>query len=468
MKTLLIVDDDAAIRGAVKLALLGEGYEILEAATVTEAEETLRLGVVDCLLIDVHFGGGETCHALLKRLTEASILPPTVVLSGAATAKEAADAIRFGAYDYIEKPPSAERLRVALKRCLEHAELRQAYEQITRGPDHGTQLLGTSPPILQVKRLVEQFGPKDVKVLITGATGTGKEVAAHALWRVSPRRSKPFIVVNCAAVPENLIESELFGHRKGSFTGATANQMGKIEMAAGGTLFLDEIGELTPAAQSKLLRFLETSEIQPVGAAQTKSCDVRLIAATSRDLEREVKRGRFREDLYYRLNVARIELSPLAARSSDVVPLFHHFLERFSRKYGDPVKHVEVGAAEVLTGHGWPGNVRELRNIAERASLLPGETLTATDAQALVGGPSAVERGRDRGFGSASLDELPFGLTDIVPFRDFKRLAEARYIALALAAANGSVARAAEQLKLDRTYLHQKINQLGLKGERNE
>jgi two-component system nitrogen regulation response regulator NtrX len=369
-------------------------------------------------------------------------------MSGAANAKEAADAIRLGAYDYLEKPPTAERLRITLKRCLEHAQLRQSYLRLVSATNRQENLLGTSKGMMQVKKHIAQLAAKDVKVLITGETGTGKEEVAQALWRASSRRGQACITVNCASIPETLIESELFGHVRGAFTGATQNQIGKIEMADRGTLFLDEVGELTLAAQSKLLRFLENGEIQPVGANRTKICDVRLIVATSRDLEGETAKGRFREDLYYRLNVGRIEVPPLRSRREDVVPIFRHFVSTFCRRHNEPDKDIADDALRTLTQHDWPGNVRELRNVAERVAIIAGEQIASGDL--------ALRESPGSALGEA-----------IVPWKEFKQRSEAHYIAGVLQVTSGSVAKAAELLKLDRSHLHQKIAQLGLRPSRD-
>ena len=420
---LLIVDDEKRVREAVRLALMGEDYEVTEAEHPDQAYALIQGGSAgdspDLVLLDVHYPAGVTCHPLLARLKAEDIPVPVVVLSGAASAKEAADAVRLGAFDFIEKPVSAERLRVTLGNALASAGVKAALRQVTVDRNVRHQLVGNSPGIRAVQKLISQFGPKDVKVLITGETGTGKEVVAHALWQASARSKQPFIIVNAAAIPENLVESELFGHRRGAFTGAVANQVGKIEMADGGTLFLDEIGELSIKAQVKLLRFLETGEIQVLGSNQLRRCDVRLITATSRDLPVEIKAGRFREDLYFRLNVAGIPLPPLRERGADIRTLFDSFLASFCRRYEEPARLVSADANAALLAHSWPGNVRELRNVAERAALLAGDTVTAEVLRPILG-PTAA---------AAPPSDLPATLEQALSLKDYRRRHELAYIA---------------------------------------
>ncbi|RZA10731.1 MAG: sigma-54-dependent Fis family transcriptional regulator, partial [Proteobacteria bacterium] len=313
--------------------------------------------------------------------------------------------------------------------------------------------IGESPSIQKVKDLIVQFGRRDAKVLITGDTGTGKELVAHGIWRSSARSKKAFVLINAAAIPETLIESELFGHQKGAFTGAVSNQLGKLEMADGGTVFLDEIGELSLMAQSKLLRFLETGEIQVLGSNKLKQCDVRLIAATSRDLPAEIKAGRFREDLYFRLNVARIEIAPLRQRREDILPIFVHFVATVCGRYGEPIRDLEESAKSALMSYPWPGNVRELRNVAERAVLLSAQSITRELIIDILGSGSHQSEGGD---------DLPKSLEEVVHLKDFRKKAETRYVGQVIKLADGSVTRAAQVLGVDRSHLHQKLKDLGL------
>jgi two-component system nitrogen regulation response regulator NtrX len=450
--TLLVVDDEKRVRESVRLSLSGEPYEIAEAETTEEAHRYILANQPDIILLDVHFQPGKTSLPLLEKLKNGGNQIPIVMLSGAASTKEATDAIKLGAYDFLEKPVTSERLRVTLQNAI-HASKLKAREIATRVDlNIRMDIIGESKGIRAVKELIGQFGRRDAKVLITGETGTGKELVAHGIWRNSPRCHRPFIVVNSAAIPDTLIESELFGHKKGAFTGATANQVGKIEMADGGTLFLDEIGELSPMAQSKLLRFLETGEIQVLGSNKIKHCDVRLIAATSRNLQNEIKAGRFREDLYFRLNVALIEIPSLRDRKEDVLPIFNHFMVSVCQRYGEAIRLIDDDAKSALLSYSWPGNVRELRNVAERAVLLSPKTITRQVIESIVGLSHADEPSSD----------LPQTIDAALSLKDYRRKVESAYIEHILKLADGSVTKASQVLGLDRSHLHQKIKDLGL------
>lgn len=454
MTTILIADDEKRVRDGIRLTLSDEPYDLIEAADLEQAYAAISAASPDLVLLDVHFQNGQTCISLLERLRQEDVTIPIIVLSGAASAKEAADAIRLGAYDFLEKPVGAERLRISLQNALVASSNQARAKAATVVHNAASDLIGTSQAIQKVRDLINQFGRRDAKVLITGETGTGKELVAHGIWRASLRRDRPFVVVNSAAIPESLIESELFGHKKGSFTGATANQMGKIEMADGGTLFLDEIGELSLAAQSKLLRFLETGEIQILGSGKTTKCDVRLVAATSRDLQQEMKAGRFREDLYFRINVARIEIPKLRDRPEDIFPIFDHFISAITRRYNEPVRKLTDGARKLLAAYAWPGNVRELRNVAERLVLLSLDTITPELVQEILG----VQAGGNQ----VNLGGGLSGIGDIVPLKEYRKRLESKYIEQVLALVEGSVTRAAQLLEVDRSHLHQKLKELGI------
>lgn len=449
---LLIVDDERRVRESVKLSLSGESFEIIEAESPEEAYQVIQSGRPDIVLLDIHFHGAATSLPLLERLQREGHQTPVVVLSGAASAKEATEAVKLGAYDFLEKPVGSERLRVTLHNTLKAAALKAKDLAATVDRNVRVDIIGESPGIKRVKELMSQFGRRDAKVLITGETGTGKELVAHGIWRNSSRYAQPFVLVNSAAIPDTLIESELFGHKKGAFTGATANQMGKIEMADGGTLFLDEIGELSPMAQSKLLRFLETGEIQVLGSNKIKHCDVRLIAATSRDLQAAIKAGRFREDLYFRLNVARIEIPPLRHRAEDILPIFTYFTASICARYGEPQRTLEMDAQALIMRYGWPGNVRELRNAAERAVLLSTSVITKSILHEVLGQIPTQE----------SPLHLPSSLEEVQSLKEYRKQMEGAYIAHVLKLAEGSVTKAAQLLELDRSHLHQKIKDLGL------
>lgn len=457
MPTILLVDDEKRVRDGIKLSLSGLDYEIHETDSPDKAYALMRDHSPDVVLLDVHFEGGVTCLPLLEKLQLEKSETPVLVLSGAASAKEAAEAMKRGAYDFIEKPVSAERLRLSVQHALEAVILKARHQAATTDRNKRSDIIGESPSILKVKELIDQYGRRDAKVLVTGETGTGKELVAQGLWKASLRKDKPFILINAAAIPDSLIESELFGHQKGAFTGALQNQIGKLEMADGGTVFLDEIGELSPVAQSKLLRFLETGEIQVLGSHKLKRCDVRLIAATSRDLPSEIKAGRFREDLYFRLNVARIEIAPLRERREDILAIFTHFISSIAQKYREADRVLETKAQKLLTSYSWPGNVRELRNVAERAVLLSQTKIDYALISDILGPSANVRDDRPQGFAS-----MPLTLDDVMPLKEYRRLFETQYIRHVMDLAEGSVTKAAKSLEIDRSHLHQKLKDLGL------
>lgn len=457
MIRLLVIDDEKSIRDAVRIALIGDDYHVMEASTLKKGYTAIVEERPDVVVLDVHFGSDQTCHSLLLKLKNEKITIPIIVLSGAASAKEAVDAIRLGAFDFIQKPLSAEKLEVTIARALEAQHLRASLHSIVASNNRQQAMIGQSDGMEQVRTLIEQFAKKEVKVLINGETGTGKEVVANHIWCQSGRSDKPYIIVNSAAIPDTLIESELFGHVKGAFTGATNDQIGKIEMANGGTLFLDEIAELSERAQSKLLRFLENGEIQRVGGKKMQSCDVRLIAATSRDLESEVAAGRFRGDLFYRLNVARIVIPPLRDRPDDVAIIARHFITQFCRKHGETEKELDSDAVACLCDYTWPGNVRELRNVSERIVLLPQTEIKAGHLTSIL--PQAKKV-------TAEDQWMPQSRDDILPLKEFKKQIERSYIQSVLTLSEQSVTAAAKILGLSRGYLYQKLNELDISYEK--
>ncbi len=453
MIRLLIIDDEKAIRDAIRISLMGEEYQFLEADNLEEGYQLITRQQPDVVILDVHFPNMQTCHSLLKRLQEEKIELPIIILSGAASANEAVDAIRLGAFDFVQKPVSAEKLEVSIIRALESSKMKDSLNTITHTNNSSHDLIGDSNAIKGVKSQINQFAQKDIKVLITGETGTGKEVIAHHIWRQSKRANEPFIIVNSAAIPETLIESELFGHTKGAFTGASSNQIGKIEMADGGTLFLDEIGELSEQAQSKLLRFLENGEVQRVGSKKVQTCDVRLIAATSRDPEQEVENGRLRKDLFFRLNVGRIVLPPLRERGEDVILIMNHFICSLCSKHNEPIKKITQEARTKLTSYNWPGNIRELRNIAERIVLLPEKEISEESIKSLLPHSNPLPSGNTN-------EWLPESIDEVISLKDLKKQVERTYIISVLKLTDGSVSKAAKVLGLARGYLYQKITEL--------
>jgi len=375
----LILDDDDLIRDVLGQRLEARGFDVVTAATLAEARERVADETPDVALLDVQLPDGESTDSLLPELVEDDV--PCILITAHGTVTSAVQALRSGASDYIEKPFSVDRLEATLRSTLDRTRLRREVRALRRRSPLAGTVVGSSPAMTEVMELVRKIAPAgSATVLVTGETGSGKGVLARAVHELSPRSDQPFVNVTCSALAETLMESELFGHEKGAFTDARTMKRGLVEVANGGTLFLDEIGELSPAVQSKLLRFIEEKAFRRVGGTRDMTVDVRVVAATNRDLEREVAEGRFREDLYYRLRVLPIEVPPLRHRASDIAPLARHFLDTFNRELGKRVDEIDPEAMELLEAHPWPGNVRELRNAIERAVLLTDGTRLTPDA----------------------------------------------------------------------------------------
>ncbi len=442
---ILIADDEIAIRQSVSSILRYEGYAVEEAADGAAALEALGRGGIDVLLLDVKMPGIDGFE-VMDRLAEEGIEVPVVVISGHDAVENAVEAIRRGARDFLEKPFGKEALLVRVANALDHGRLRRAHAELNSG--WRRELIGESAAMQRVKELVAKVAPTPARVLITGENGTGKELVARAIHAASPRAGAPFVEVNCAAIPDELIESELFGHEKGSFTGAHARRMGKFERAHGGTLFLDEIGDMSAAAQAKVLRALEDDKIERVGGDQPLRVDVRVVAATNRDL-RDPALG-FRSDLFFRLDVISIEIPPLRERPEDVEPLFRHFFAEATRQMGQPFREVDDAVFERLRRHAWPGNVRELRNLAERLAIVaPTDRIRVADLPPAMGG-------RDAGPGGGAFLEAP-------TFQEFKAASEAAYLQAKLRENGFNISRTAERLEMQRSNLYKKIQRYGLR-----
>jgi DNA-binding NtrC family response regulator len=376
---LLIVDDDADLRDLLVRRFERQGASIVAAGSGEEALTRAAQVRCDVALLDLHLPGMSGID-LLARLKEKQPELEAIMLTAHGSMETAVEAMKRGAYDYLTKPFQAADLEVHVQKAYEKVQLvrreRQWVQQLQfESPRY--RLVGSSPAIRRVVRLIEKVAPTEATVLVRGASGTGKELVARALHTNSPRRDRPLVTINCAALQENLLESELFGHEKGAFTGATQAKPGLVEVAEGGTLFIDEVAEMAPGLQAKLLRVLEDGHYRRVGSTQEANADVRVVAATNRPLEEEIKTGRFREDLYYRLNVLTIDLPPLRERPEDIPELIEHFLT--SRKIGPSRYQVDPEAMEVLTHYDWPGNVRELANVIERAQILAANHLITLD-----------------------------------------------------------------------------------------
>ena len=444
MPTLLLVDDEANIRASLSGALGREDFDVETAASVAEGRKKLA-DSFDFALLDVWFPDGSGLD-LLRDIAERAPHTVVVMMSGHATIDVAVEATRLGAFDFLEKPVSLERLLVVLRNATAARALREENRRL-RAAAWSSRLVGDSPAMNRLREEIELAGPTTARVLIQGEHGTGKELVAAALHAASPRRAMPFVAVNCAAIPEELIESELFGHERGAFTGATGPRRGRFEEAHGGTLFLDEVGDLSPRAQTKLLRVLQEGEFQRVGGNRTIKVDVRVIAATNRDLVARAKDGAFREDLYFRLAVVPIVTPPLRDRVEDIAALVEHFSAQIAAAGSGKARHFTNAALDVLRGYDFPGNVRELRNLVERLIIMvPSGNVGPNDVTRVFPGIAAA----------ATAAEGAGRLADAVDA--FERT----QIEAALAAMGGNVARAATRLGLERSHLYKKMKKLGL------
>jgi len=404
------------------------------------------------VFLDVKMAGMDGLETL-KRLRERDPAAVVVMISGHATIQNAVEATQLGAYDILEKPLDTDRILVTLRNATGRIDLAEENARLKATIESRYEIVGKS---FAIRALIESIGKvadTAARVLITGENGTGKELVARALHRQSPRARKPFVEVNCAAIPGELIESELFGHMKGSFTGAIQDRAGKFEQADGGTLFLDEVGDMSLAAQAKVLRVLQDGDVTRIGGAKPRKVDVRVIAATNKKLETEIGEGRFREDLYYRLNVVPIQVPPLRERREDIPLLVEHFLAQFARNDGAAPRSMDAAAVERLTAFEWPGNVRELRNTIERLLILaPGPRVTAADVERLTGARASATGGLG-------------GLEDSSSFEEFKLAAERAFLAVKLRQHDWNVAETARALDMPRSNLYKKIERHGLARE---
>ncbi|MDX6270442.1 MAG: two-component system, NtrC family, response regulator AtoC [Acidobacteriota bacterium] len=473
----LIVDDEEAARYGVRRALASLGYEIAEAGSVAEARTQFAQRAPDLLLLDVNLPG-QSGLEFLRELHGAEgaqkDAPLVILITAHGSERMAVEAIKTGAYDYLSKPFEVEDLRLVVKNAVETIRLRRENQSLRErieleGAQRGS-LIGNSESMRRVRSLIEKVSETDATVLVRGESGTGKELVARELHeRSTARRRGAFIAVNCAALPSELIESELFGHEKGAFTGATARRQGKFEQADGGTLFLDEIGDMSANVQAKLLRALEERRIERLGGgAESIPVDVRIVSATHRPLEQEIEKGNFRADLFYRLRVVTVDIAPLRERREDIPALAESFIRLAAERYNMPVRAIAPAAMRRLVEYDWPGNVRELRNAVERAMVLAeGDELTARDL------PEEIDASREAfdaatprpatgesGSSSSSGNDLPVPFT--ADFRADRREFERRYITRCLEETGGNVTRAAAILGMHRQSLQHKLRELGL------
>jgi two-component system nitrogen regulation response regulator NtrX len=447
----LVIDDDSALRQACLEMLSGRGYRGVGAATVGEGLRSFGECTPAAVLLDMRLPDG-TGLDVLRELQRRSPVTPVIVVSGYGSVGDAVEAMRLGAAEYIEKPLARERLYDVLARVL--APLPAADDERRERSGDGARygMVGRSEAVQRVYQLVDMVAPTRARVLISGERGTGKELVARAIHALSPRRDKPFVQMNCAAVPAELIESEMFGHVKGAFTGAVADRRGTFESASGGTLFLDEIGDMSLVMQAKLLRVLQEGEVTPVGSSKSRPVDVRILAATSKNLLEEIEKGRFRDDLYDRLNVVNIALPPLRARREDVPLLAEHYLRLSSVENGLKPKRLTPRAVEFLAQLPWRGNVRELRNLMERLAVI-----VSRDA---VGHRDVME-GLHMTAPPSGDDGAP------LPLRVARSRFERQYILERLSANRGNLGQTARELGIERTNLYRKMKQLGISSGRS-
>lgn len=388
MAKILIIDDERAIRNTLKEILEFEGYTIDVAENGRAGLDRALTGAYDLIFTDIKMPEMDGMEFMAKyrdgMAQQNSEEVPVVVITGHGSVDTAVEALKGGAFDFIQKPLDLNRLLLTTKHALDHKSLIQETKVLRKKVGKRNQMIGESAAIERVRAIIDKVAPTEARVLITGSNGTGKEVVAHLIYENSQRAKGPMVEVNCAAIPSELIESELFGHIKGSFTGAVKDRAGKFEQADGGTLFLDEIGDMSLSAQTKVLRALQENEITRVGSDKTIKVNVRVIAATNKDLKAEIKKGNFREDLYHRLNVIPIHVPDLKDRKEDIPLLVNHFVQQICAEQGWKVKFINDEAIQALQQHNWPGNIRELRNVIERLIILSGDTITAEDVNLYI------------------------------------------------------------------------------------
>jgi two-component system, NtrC family, nitrogen regulation response regulator NtrX len=445
--SVLIVDDEAGVRSALGGVLRDEGYAVEAVESGEACLDRVARTPFDVIILDIWLPGMDGL-ATLSRLRERRVDSPVVMISGHGNIESAVRAIKMGAFDFVEKPLSLDKTVLVVGNAVRQRRLEVENRALRASVDRRLTMVGESYVMGQLREQVAMAAPTNGRVLIFGENGTGKELVARSIHQLSRRRSGPFIEVNCAAIPEELIESELFGHVKGAFTGAVADRRGKFEASDGGTLFLDEIADMSLKTQAKVLRALQEQVVEPLGGTGSMKVDVRILAATNKDLPGEIRGGRFREDLYFRLNVIPIFVPPLREREADIPLLAAHFMEELAREYGRRPKRLDPGAAAGLRGYQWPGNVRELRNVVERLMIMvPGETITLADLAFLD--PSTVAVAEAPGAPAMSL-------------HDARERFERDYILRALAAQQGNMSRTAEALGVERSNLYRKMRTFGI------
>lgn len=446
MHNVLIVDDEAAIRESLQGVLEDEGYKTAVVGSGEACLDELRRKSYDVVLLDIWLPGMDGLEVLPK-VREADNAPEVLIISGHGTIETAVRATKLGAFDFLEKPLSAERTLILVKNAIEAKKLRQENRDLKKQLAPRSVIVGDSIPMKALRQQIQLMGPTNGRVLIFGESGTGKELVARAIHAQSPRKDEMFVEVNCAAIPEDLIESELFGHRRGSFPGAVSDKDGKFLKADGGTLFLDEVGDMSLKTQSKVLRTLDEQSIAAVGSDEPVRVDVRVIASTNKDLEEEISRGNFREDLFYRLNVIPFSVPPLRERKEDIPLLARFFLKELSSQYGRRPREITDDAIDTLMRYSWPGNVRELRNVIERIVIMNPTTIRFERKHL----PPLVYRNGSRRTSG-----------EFMTLHQARAAYERDYILKKLDDNHGNISRTAEVLGLERSHLYRKMKTLGI------
>jgi two-component system, NtrC family, nitrogen regulation response regulator NtrX len=453
--SVLIVDDEPGVRSALSGVLRDEGYTVEAVESGEECLDRVVRDAFDVIVLDVWLPGMDGL-ATLARLRQLKIASEIVMISGHGNIESAVKAIKMGAFDFVEKPLSLEKTVLVVRNALRQRRLEAENLALRARADRAGRMVGESLIMRQLRELVAMAAPTNGRVLIFGENGTGKELVARTVHALSRRKNQPFVEVNCAAIPEELIESELFGHVKGAFTGAVADRKGRFEAAHNGTIFLDEIGDMSLKTQAKVLRVLQEQVTEPVGSTSRVQVDVRVLAATNKDLPTEIRSGRFREDLYFRLNVIPIFVPPLRDRAEDIPQLAEHFISDFSLEYGRPAKTLSPGAKARLQTYRWPGNVRELRNVIERVVIMaPGDEITDRDLAFLSGDPLAERPPEEE-------------TSNAVPLYTARDQFERDYILRELAHQQGNISRTAEVLGVERSNLYRKMRAFGIAPRRTE
>ncbi len=458
MPRILIIDDERSIRSTLREILEYEQYEVEEAQDGVEGLEKIQSGNFDLVFCDIKMPKMDGLE-VLSQLQKSNSEIPVIMISGHGTVETAVDATKLGAFDFISKPPDLNRLLITVRNALDKKHLVVETKVLKQRVFKTQEIIGDSPGIVKIKETIDRVAPTDARILITGENGTGKELVARWIHEKSNRSKGQLVEVNCAAIPAELIESELFGHEKGAFTSAIKQRIGKFEQAHGGTLFLDEIGDMPLSAQAKVLRALQENRVTRVGGEKDIQVDVRVVAATNKDLVKEIEAGNFRLDLYHRLSVIIIHVPSLNSRQEDIPSIANQFLQTICEDYNVPAKQFSKKGLEALQQYNWTGNIRELRNVVERLVILGGQTISDDD---VVTYTQPLGLGQSSGGSSSALDNL---LDDFQDFQQFKDQAEKLFIEKKLKQHHWNVAKTAEVIGIQRSHLYNKIDRYGLKRE---